>query len=125
MRAKANQIRRVRRFTEDFKHCIVAEYDRGRFSVSELCSLYKLHSSNVYNWIRTYSNYENKGAIVVEMKESSLKKVKGLQDRVRDLEQIVGQKQIKIDFLEKMIELAKSEFGIDVKKSLPYDIRVV
>ena len=33
------------------------------------------------------------------------------------MEQIVGQKQIKIDFLEKMIDLAKEELDIDIKKN--------
>lgn len=65
---------------------------------------------------KKYSEYEKQGVILVEMKDSSLMRVKELQNRIKDLEQIVGQKQIKIDFLEKMIELSKSEFGIDVKK---------
>ena len=51
------------------------------------------------------------------MEESSLKKVKDLQERIKELERIVGQKQLNIDFLEKMIEIAKEQYGIDVKKN--------
>jgi transposase len=54
---------------------------------------------------------------VVEMADSSKQKVKELQKRVADLERIVGQKQLNIDFLEKMIEIAKDHFGIDIKKN--------
>ncbi len=43
------------------------------------------------------------------MKESTSKKAK-------QLEGMVGQKQIKIDYLEKMMEIAKQELKIDIKK---------
>jgi hypothetical protein len=49
--------------------------------------------------------------------ESGIKKLKELEQRLKELEQIVGQKQLKIDYLEKMIELAKEEFNIDIKKN--------
>jgi len=51
------------------------------------------------------------------MANSSEHKLKELQKRISDLEQIVGQKQLNIDFLEKMIELAKGQYGIDIKKN--------
>ena len=34
------------------------------------------------------------------------------------LEQMLGQKQILIEFQQKMIELAEEEYGIDIKKKL-------
>ena len=52
------------------------------------------------------------------MKDSQLNKIKELEEKVKLLEQAVGQKQIKIDFLEKMIELASEEYKIDLKKNL-------
>ena len=40
-----------------------------------------------------------------------------------DLERIVGQKQIVIDFQEKMIELAEQEYNVDIKKkSIPINL---
>jgi hypothetical protein len=51
------------------------------------------------------------------MNESSTKKLKDFELRIKELEQIVGQKQLKIDYLEKMIELAKEEFDMDIKKN--------
>ena len=50
------------------------------------------------------------------MKQSSSLKLKELILQVKELERIVGQKQIKIDYLEKMIDIAKDEFNIDIKK---------
>jgi hypothetical protein len=51
------------------------------------------------------------------MKESNIEKMKELELKVRELEQAVGQKQIKIDYLEKMIDIANDELKIDIKKN--------
>jgi hypothetical protein len=51
------------------------------------------------------------------MKESSSQKVKDLEKRLAELERMLGQKQIKIDYLEKMIDIAKEELDIDIKKN--------
>ena len=39
-----------------------------------------------------------------------------LKKKVADLERIIGQKQIMIDFKDKMIELAEEAYGVDIKK---------
>ena len=51
------------------------------------------------------------------MKDSTIDKLKQLELKIKELEQAVGQKQIKIDYLEKMIDIAKDEFNIDIKKN--------
>lgn len=54
---------------------------------------------------------------VVEAKSDTIK-IKQLKDQIKELERIIGQKQILIDFQEKMIELAENEYQLDIKKSL-------
>lgn len=54
---------------------------------------------------------------MVEKSQSSTQKMKDLEKRIADLERAVGQKQIKIDYLEKMIEIAKTDLNIDIKKN--------
>lgn len=51
------------------------------------------------------------------MKDSHSQKIKELEEKVKLLEQAVGQKQIKIDYLEKMIDLASEDYKIDIKKT--------
>ncbi len=51
------------------------------------------------------------------MEKSSTYRIKDLENKVRELERIVGQKQIKIDYLDKMICLAGEELGVDIKNS--------
>lgn len=46
-----------------------------------------------------------------------MQKLKELQNRIAELEQALGQKQMNIDYLEKMIELAKEQYDIDIKKN--------
>jgi predicted RNase H-like nuclease (RuvC/YqgF family) len=51
------------------------------------------------------------------MKDSSTNKLKALEQRIKELERTIGQKQIQIDYLEKMIDIAKGELNIDIKKN--------
>ncbi len=109
------QSRRV--FSDEFKKAKVKEYESGKFTVNEIGHLYGIQQAVIYRWIYKYSIYNKKSVKVVEMSESSTQKVKELELRLKELERIVGQKQLKIDYLEKMIELAKEEFDIDIKKN--------
>lgn len=115
--AKKQRLQVKRLFSEDFKKSVISDYESGKFSVRELASLYAVHSTVIYRWIYRYSTYQKRNIKVVEMSDSSSQKVKELQKRIAELERIVGQKQLNIDYLEKMIELAKAELGIDIKKN--------
>jgi len=48
--------------------------------------------------------------------ESEEQKTKYLQNRVAELERIVGQKQLEIDLNDKTFELLSEDLGFDVKK---------
>ncbi|MCA9346874.1 transposase [Candidatus Saccharibacteria bacterium] len=117
MKANLKKIRKQRKFSEDFKRDIVKSFETGEHSVSELGSLYGIANMVIYRWIYKYSGYNKKGYRMVEHTESSSQKVKELEEKIKTLEAIVGQKQIKIDFLEKMIDIAKEDLYIDIKKN--------
>ncbi len=117
MESTVRRIQKRRRFAEDFKKKIVKDFENGSYSVLELSKLHHIGFQTIYGWIYKYSNTSKKGYRVVEMTESSENKVKSLKQRIKELESIVGRKQIKIDFLEKMIDLAKEDLQIDIKKN--------
>jgi transposase len=117
MLKNGKQVRHLRRFSEDMKLKIVKEYESGTNSVPELSKIYDIANTLIYRWIYKYSTYNKKSIQVVEMKDSQLQKIKDLEARVRSLEQAVGQKQMNIDYLEKMIELAEEELKVDIKKN--------
>jgi transposase-like protein len=111
------RISRKRKFSEDLKLKIVKEYESGAFSVVEMTKVYDISYQTIYNWIYKYSKYNKKSIQVVEMKDSQAHKMKQMEARIKELEHAVGQKQMNIDYLEKMIELAKENYDIDIKKN--------
>ena len=115
--SKKIRLNSKRKFSEEFKRIRVAEYERGDYTVGEISDLYQLNSTVFYRWIHKYSKYNKGGYKIVEMSESSEHKVKQLQERIKELERIVGQKQLQVDYLEKMIDIAKEELGSDIKKN--------
>lgn len=117
MKANLREVRKSRRYSDEFKKELVADFEQGRHSVLELAKLHGIHFQSIYNWIYKFSTFNKKGYRVVEKKESSIKKVGELETRIKELEATVGRKQIEIDYLEKMIEIAEDEFGIDLKKN--------
>ena len=54
---------------------------------------------------------------VVEAK-SDTAKIKALEQHIKDLERIIGQKQLMIEFKDKMIEIAEADYGVDIKKKV-------
>lgn len=116
MQSKKVVIRSTRIFSEEFKRACVKDYESGRFTVLELSKLHLVHTILVYRWIYKFSSYNKRGIKIVEMADSGKTKLKELHQRIQDLERVVGQKQLNIDFLEKMIELANDSYGIDIKK---------
>ena len=110
-------IRKRRKYSEEFKKRIVADFESGKYSVPQLERLHGVGNPTIYRWIYKFSTFNEKGFRIVEMKDSSSKKMKDLEARVKELESVVGRKQIMIDYLEKMMEIAKEELDIDIKKN--------
>jgi transposase len=117
MKADLKVIRKHRRYSEEFKRTIVKEFESGSFSVIQLEKLYKIANPLIYSWIYKYSTFNDKSVRIIEMKESSTNKIKELEDKIKELERAVGQKQLYIDYMEKMMEIAKDELEIDIKKN--------
>ena len=108
--------RSKRIFSEEFKKQKVREIEQKQTTIAAVSKAYQVRYSNVCKWINKYSTTYKKGVrLVVEM-ESETKKLIALQARIAELERIVGQKQLTIDFQAKMIELAEQAYGIDIKK---------
>jgi transposase len=105
-----------RSFSEDFKRRKVTEIDRNLVTISELCREYQISRTSVYKWVYLYSKMKKKGIKQVIESKSDSRKLLEQQAEIKELQRIIGQKQILLDFKDKMIELAEGEFGIDIKK---------
>jgi transposase-like protein len=109
--------RHCRYFSESFKKKKVEEIEKNLVSISDISKEYHVSRTSIYRWIYTYSSMRKKQERQIVESKSDTIKLKQLQARIKELEQIIGQKQILIDFKEKMIELAEEQYGINIKKN--------
>jgi transposase len=111
------QIRERRIFSEEVKKKAVKDLTSKRTTIKALMIEHQVSHQAVYSWLYKYSPYhEQKCTLVVQMKSEELKNSE-LRQRMAELERIVGQKQLEIDFLNKLFEIGSKELGFDLKKS--------
>lgn len=117
MKANIKLLRKQRRYSPEFKKQVVKEFESGKLSVPQLSKLHGMSTTSIYRWIYKFSNFNESGFRIIEMAKSSTTKLQEMEQRIKKLEQIVGQKQIMIDYLETMIQVAQDELGYDIKKN--------
>ncbi len=103
-------------FSTPLKRDLVKSIDTGKLRVSEVCRLYEVSATSVYRWMEKYSiHYRHQTRLIVE-KKSSGSRLKSLEQQIKDLKAALGEKQMKIDYLEKLIEITGEELGVDIEK---------
>jgi transposase-like protein len=108
--------RRQRHFSEGFRQAKVKELEAGLVTVSELCRTYQCSYSTVYRWIAKFGTNSPKPERLIMENLSDTQQLLALKQRVAELERTIGQKQLIIDFKDKMIELAEEHYQVDIKK---------
>lgn len=107
-----------RYFSEDFKKKKIRELERNITSVADICNTYGVSRTSIYKWIYKYSAMAKKQIKQVVEAKSDTQKIKVLQERIKELERVVGQKQLLLEFKDKMIEIAEQTYGVDIKKKV-------
>ena len=115
---QSTEERSRRNFSEDFKRKKVREIEQKIVSIAEVSRHYDVRQENVSRWLSKYSNNHMKGVRTIVESDSDTKRIFNQQQRIAELERIVGQKQLLIDFQAKMMELIEQEYGIDIKKKI-------
>ena len=105
-----------RNFSDDFKKKKVRELERNITSIPDICKTYSVSRTSVYKWIYKYSVMAKKQVKQVVEVKSDTQKIKALEERIKELERIVGQKQLLLEFQDKMIEIAEATYNVDIKK---------
>ena len=109
-------------FSEEFKRQKVKELDTNLITIKLICELHGVSRASVYKWLAKYSiNYQQETKMVVQMESEAFKTVQ-LNQRVAELERIVGQKQMVIDYLNKVLDIAGKEFETDIKKKFGQEV---
>ena len=114
---KKLEIRTRRIFSEEFKRQKVQLLISKKISVKELSEVYQVSKMSIYRWLYRYSPHYSKGTTQVVQMQSEESKNLALLKQIAELERIIGQKQIQVDFLEKIIKLASEELKVDIKKN--------
>lgn len=108
--------RRRRTFSEDFKIKKVREIEQKITTIAEISKQYEVSQTNVWRWLNKFGKCQNKGVRTIVESESDTRKLLELKAKIAELERIIGQKQVQLDFKDKMIELAEEAYGVDIKK---------
>ena len=110
--------RQVRFFSESFKKGKVHEIERNLITVLQVSKEYEVTTTAVYKWLYKYSHFRKKQIRQIIEPMSDSRKIDELRAKIKELEQLIGQKQIQLEFKDKMIEIAEQIYKIDIKKKL-------
>src|SRR5678815_2861631 len=110
--------RQIRYFSESFKRGKVREIERNLTSVWMVSKEFAVTRAAVYKWLYKYSALRAKQVRQIIEPMSDAHKIKELRKKIQELERMVGQKQVEIEFKEKMIEIAEEMYGVDIKKKV-------
>lgn len=93
-----------KRFTREFKLQIVRAVESG-VSVAELTRQFDLHANLVYKWRQEYRNNPS-GAFRGTASETELPQQ--AEQRIAELERVIGRLTVENDFLKKALQHAKT-----------------
>jgi transposase-like protein len=110
--------RRKRKFSESFKIQKVRDLEMKKVSIQELCKVYEVSETSIRRWIDKYGQSRDKPERIVVETDSDTREILALRKKVAELERLIGQKQILLEFKDKMIEIAEDMYGVDIKKKL-------
>ena len=109
--------RERRYFSEDFRRARVKEIEQGQVSVGEISRAYHVSQTAVYKWVKKYSCLYHKAVVKVVEEKSEAKKRLSLEKQVKDLEQLIGQQQVRLEFYKKLVKMTEERYNIDIEKN--------
>ena len=115
--ARKESLRPVRQFSEGVKRQTVKDIEQGKCTVLESSRELVVSMQSVYLWVYKYSGYLQKNKKLVVEDKSESYQTKLLEAKLREAEAALGRKQMELDLLNKLIELAGAELQIDLKKN--------
>ena len=106
-----------RTFSTEFKRAKVRQIESGIVSVGQVAREHEVSTTSVYKWLARYGNHTKSTQVVVQL-NSEEHRTKQLREELRELERVLGRKQLEIDYLNAVIEAGSRELGIDLKKTV-------
>ena len=107
---------KIRYFSEAFKREKVKQIEEKQITVLQLSRLYNVTRAAIYKWIDRYGQIKSKKERIVIEKESEGYKTMELLKKVAELERLLGQKEVEVSYLSKVIDVGSEILGEDLKK---------
>jgi transposase len=113
-------VARRRRFTTEQKLAIVSETMKPGMSISYVARRHGLSPSLVFRW-RQLMSEGGKEAVRVDDDVVGANEVRRLEERVRDLERMLGRKTLEVEILKEALDLARVKKAISLSSSVLKD----
>ena len=108
-------------FSDALKKKIIKDIERGKVSVLGVSREYQVSEQTVYRWLKKFSTYLHPSTTLVMEMDSEQYRSKELEKKIAALEAALGRKQMEVDYLNKLIEIAQTDLGVDLKKNISTD----
>jgi transposase-like protein len=118
MKVKKTSLKQHRIFSEEVRKQVVRDIERGKCTVIEASRELQVSGPAIYRWLYKYSLYLQKQRLLVVENKSEAMRSKELLKRITELEAALGRKQMEVDLLNKVLELASKEYKLDLKKNI-------
>ena len=106
------------RYSESFKLHVVSEIESGELTIEGARQRYGIAGgSTVQKWLRRYGKNHLLGRVVRVERPEEKDRVKELEAKVRELESVLAQSQVKLFAYESLIEVAEKHYKTDFKKN--------
>ncbi len=96
---------------------LVSEYLHGDLSLHQLSRKYNIANQNISRWVKRFSGELAGETILLPMTDQEQKELELLKKQNELLKKNLEQEQMKNFALETMIDLAKEQLGIDLRKN--------
>ena len=109
-------VRVLPRYSEAFKHSVVAEVEAGRYTVLEAARVHGVNFSSIYKWVRQFGGPSSQTRIMRIQMPTEHDRIKELEREKRALESALAQAHLKIVMLESTLEVLEEKAGVTIKK---------
>jgi transposase-like protein len=103
-------------YSTSFQRKVAQEYVNGTKAKVEVARSYGLTVNQLGKWINKYCSELSEEIMTAPMIESEQKELETLKKQLDALKKKLEYEQVRTFALETMLDLAKSELGIDVRK---------
>jgi transposase len=100
-----------------FMRNIAKRYNQGNESLSQIAKEFNIPNQYVSRWAKQFSCELAGEPMITPMTEQEEKDIAGLQKQLTALKEKLEYEQMKNFALETLVDLAKSELGIDLRKN--------